>query len=165
MTPSAVLATLLILAVGASSAFNKTKSAASTIKAAVAYTSKPTTSRYGSSTIPRHHIGNTNYYYMDSSLYCSTGASSARTVSFDSGDDDAYVKAWTYSRYTLPPTGSCSYTFSSSSTDELKFRFSNLQINDCSVKVKVYEQSIAFGTPDVSTYSLQLISTILYVWW
>ena len=41
MTPSAVLAALLILAVGASSAFHKTKSAESTIKAAVVYIPNP----------------------------------------------------------------------------------------------------------------------------
>ena len=162
MALSATLATFLLITVSTVFATNSTKSAATTLKAA-AYSSSYTTSRY--STTPRHHIGHTYYYYMDSSLYCSTGASSVRTVSFDSGDDDAYVKAWTYSRYTLPPTGSCSYTFSSSLTDDLKFRFNSLQISDCSVKVKVFKKYTATGTPDVSTYSLQLISTILYVWW
>ena len=149
MALSATLATFLLIAVSTVFATNSTKLAATTLKAA-AYSSSYTTPRYSSSsTTPRHHIGHTYYYYMDSSYYCSA-YTSYRTIDFSTWNDDAYVKAWTYSRYTLPPTGSCSYTVSSYFADDLKFKFKSLQIGDCSVKVKVYRGSTTTGPPDVS---------------
>ena len=148
MALSATLATFLLITVSTVFATNSTKSAETTLKAA-AYSSSYTTSRYSSSsTTPRHHIGHTYYYYMDSSYYCSA-YTSYRTIDFSTWNDDAYVKAWTYSRYTLPPTGSCSYTVSSYFADDLKFKFKSLQIGDCSVKVKVYRGSTTIGSPDV----------------
>ena len=147
MALSATLATFLLITASTVFATNSTKSVATTLRAAP-YSSSYTTSRY--STTPRHHIGHTYYYYMDSSYYCSAFSSYYNTINFGTWNDDAYVKAWTYSRYTLPQTGSCSYTVSSYYADDLKFKFKSLQIGDCSVKVKVYRGSTTTGPPDVS---------------
>jgi len=82
---------------------------------------------------------------MDSSSYCSLAST---TQQFWNDDDDAYVNAWSTPKYVKGPTGSCSYTFSDYGVDGLKFKFTRLDITDCSVKVNVYRQSFAYGTPD-----------------
>lgn len=111
------------------------------------YPTRYTTPRYQSSTSINHRHRHTYYYYMDSSSYCSLAST---TQQFWNDDDDAYVNAWSTPKYVKGPTGSCSYTFSDYGVDGLKFKFTRLDITDCSVKVNVYRQSFAYGTPDVS---------------
>ena len=140
MTRSVISAALLILAVSTVFESSRTKAAAATTR----YQS-------GGSSTPRHKIGNTYYDYMDSPYYCS-GYGVDTLTDFHSYDNDAYVKAWSYDRYSVSPMGSCLYSFSSYGLDHMKFKFNNLQINDCNVKVKVYLSSTTTGSPDVCIF-------------
>ena len=101
-----------------------------------------------SSTTPRHHIGDTYFYYMDSVDYCPDDKT--KTIPFYSQNTDAYVKAWAYSRNTLKPQRICSYSFSSYGEEDLILNTERLEINNCSVKVHVYLASDISRQPDVS---------------
>lgn len=87
-------------------------------------------------------------FYMGSSSHCSRAY--PMTHKFELSNKEANVRAWSL----LPlaaPTGSCSMSFDSYSSERLQFKFSKLSIMDCKVKIEIYKGSRAFGKPAVST--------------
>ena len=148
MTPSAVLATLLILAVGASSAFNKTISAASTIKAAVAY-------------IQTHNITiwklyNTQTPYWKHLLLLHGLISILLNGNVLGANNDFWQLEWwclckSLDLLTLHPTTHWVLLLHVFQLFNWWPKIQIQQISNCSVKVKVFKKYTATGTPDVSS--------------